>query len=345
MEMATDLIEELENKFDHVDTGIFVSGFEGYWSNLSIEENKMLIDGLKDNTARQALLKYQPWLENVIYSPKRQAGLELLELKGNEICIDYGCMWGAITIPLAKRTKLVLGIDQTRDSLLFLQARAKEENLDNIILLCADIKRMPDFDNKADVAVVNGVLEWIPEEGAIELTSYYGKYGKKNYSVSPLIQQKRFLEKVYGNLREGGKLYLAIENRYDFKMFFGVKDPHAYIRLTSLLPRKLANLISSLRLGRPYVNWLYSFHSIARLLNDSGFGMVDVYMCFPDYRFPERIIPYGQSLRGFKPTISTRDSQGRIRFQRLIANNIERFVFRVLRARFFAPSIIAVGHK
>ncbi len=41
-------------------------------------------------------------------------------------------MWGAITIALAKRTEFVLGIDQTMDSLRFLKARIKEENVNNI---------------------------------------------------------------------------------------------------------------------------------------------------------------------------------------------------------------------
>lgn len=337
--------DELNKNFQRDLSGIFVSDLEGYWSNLTREENRLLIDGLRENQARETLLKYQAWLEHVVYSPKRCAGLELLQMSGNETCIDYGCMWGALTIPLAKRTHYVLGIDQTKDSLIFLRARAKEENIKNIELLCIDLKKIHKFKDIADIAIVNGVLEWIPETGAIALKSYFGQYSEKEYRDSPIIQQKSFLKMINQHLKEKGKLYLAIENRYDFKMFLGKKDPHSNLLFTSFLPRKIANKISYLKLGRPYVNWLYSFTEIESILKDSGFCRVDLYMCFPDYRFPERIIPYNQSLKNYKTIISFTNSDGRISLKKIVATVAEVVIFRVLRLKYLTPSIIAIAHK
>ena len=154
-----DLLQELEKYFQRDRFGILNSEIDGYWSNLDRKENEILLESLDRLSPREAILAYQAWLYDIIYSPKREAGLELLELDGTEICIDYGCMWGALTIGLAKRAKFVLGIDQTKESLIFLKYRLMDEGIDNVELLCADVRSFPDLNNKVGIAVVNGVLE------------------------------------------------------------------------------------------------------------------------------------------------------------------------------------------
>jgi len=341
------LLDYLKIQYKTIDDCFFVADIEGYWSNLNKTENKTMLESLRDGTTREALLRHQPWLKDVIYSPKRQAGLEILQLRGHEVCIDYGCMWGALTVPLARRTKFVLGVDQTMESLQFLKARLKEEGLDNVALLRNDLRKMPVFAEEArvDVAIVNGVLEWIPEIGDIELKMYYGKYQKKTYSGHPGEQQESFLRSVHKNLNEKGKLYLAIENRFDFKMFFGIKDPHSNTFFTTISPRNVANMISLVKLGRPYVNWTYSFNGIVSLLKKTGFSKVDMYMCFPDYRFPEIIMHYDSKLSGYSSTISAINTDGKINIKRRIGRLIDLITFKVINAKVLAPSIIAIGYK
>jgi len=327
--------------------GIFYDGTKRYWSNLDRAENRSLADAVKEGGVRQTLGRRFPHLEEVIYSPKRQAGLELLELSGDEVCVDYGCMWGALTLPLARRTRFVLGIDQTLESLQFLKARLREEGIDNAVLLRADLNALPVFPQNAriDVALVNGVLEWVPETGDVELKSYYGKPRERKYSGTPLKHQEAFLKRLHENLAPTGKLYLAIENRYDFKMFFGVPDPHSNLPFTSLLPRKAADKISQMKLRRPYVNWTYSLNGTKTLLERAGFSKVDLYLCFPDYRFPEKIIRLDRPLDGFRPTIASSNSKGKKTFARLAARAAERFFFGILKAKALAPAIIAIGTK
>lgn len=340
-----ELSSELKDKFSQDESGIFTAGHQGYWSNLAKAENQHLIQVARQEGPRKALQKLAPHLENIIYSPKRGAGLELLDLKGSEVCIDYGCMWGALTIPLSKRTQMVLGVDQTLESLQFLKIRAKDESISNVELLCHDIRNLPDLQNKVDVAVVNGVLEWVPEEGPIEIGLYYGKFATKTYSALPGEQQERFLAGVQKNLKSGGKLYLAIENRFDFKMFFGVRDPHVGLKFTTLMPRSLADFVSRKKLGRPYVNWLYSFGGIKFLLQQAGFSTVELYACFPDYRFPERILSYYGGLENYQPTISTRNTEGRQTLKRIIARGVDCLLFKVLKVKALSPSIVAIAHK
>ncbi|MBF0405786.1 MAG: class I SAM-dependent methyltransferase [Candidatus Riflebacteria bacterium] len=328
-------------------SGIFLTDhLAGYWSNLSKIENTRLINLLKTSSSLNLIRELYPYLEEVIYSPKRTAGLELLDIKGSESCIDYGCMWGALSIPLAKRTNSVIGVDQTLESLEFLKSRSIEEKLDNIELICADLRRLPDFNLKFDIALVNGVLEWIPEEGIIELGSYYGNFQQKNYAENPGLQQKAFLEYVYNQLKTGGKIYLAIENRYDWKMFFGAKDPHANIAYTTIVHRSLANIISKWQLGRPYVNWIYSFSEIKKLLLETGFCKTELFAAFPDYRFPEKIIPFNKKYAHLIPVASKlRDSSGRIILMSVLSWLIKSFIFRNLRLISLSPSIIAIAHK
>lgn len=319
---------------------------KGYWSNLNKSENRELIKEVLLSTPLKAIKNKQPWLEDVIFSEKREAGLEILNLKGDEICIDFGCMWGAISVPLSKRCKLVIAADQTIESLEFLRERSKFEDISNLILLNTDIKYFPSLENlKIDVAIVNGVLEWIPEQGNIELKKYYGKKIRKKYlsKENPLSQQKKFLSNIKNKLKSKGKLYLAIENRYDFKMFFGVNDPHSNLLLTSVLPKKIANLISNIFLGRPYVNWIYSKDELENILIKIGYKNIQIYYAFPDYRFPERIIHSSSNLNNFYPAIKIKDKSGKINLKRLIGFMCEFLVFKILKIKALAPSFIVIA--
>lgn len=340
--LATGLVEELATLFREED-GIFRSDDSGYWSNLDITENAALVKSLQSNPAEQALRSTYPQLYDIVYSPKRSAGLELLELEGHETCIDYGCMWGALTIPLAKRTGFVLGVDQTIESLQFLRARTTESGCRNVALLNHDIRKMPILTNKADVAIVNGVLEWVPEQGSVQLKQFFGRRGTRAYTGIPSDHQVQFLDRVMKNLRRGGKLYLAIENRYDLKGFFGAPDPHSNLLFTACLVRPIANMISRIWIGRPYVNWIYSFAELKKMLSRVGFKQVDLYMCFPDYRYPERIIPYDGDLTQFTATIPAYNSKGQFSAKRAMARVVEQFAFRQLGLRWFAPSIIVIA--
>lgn len=327
--------------------GIWFGPAGGYWSNLDIKENEKYLRDLPEQGARKTVEEYFPQHLDVIFSPKRAGGLPLLDPQPGEIIIDIGCMWGALTIFLAKAGCTVIAIDQTLESLRLLQQRLIDDMLTNVEVVCSDLKKISYQKSSVDKFVVNGVLEWIPETGTIELKKYYGKKLSRvdDCCVRPDHSQKEFLRILLAGLKDGGKLYLAIENRFDFKMFFGCPDPHANLPFVSLLPRCIADLFSRMKLGRPYINWLYSFGGIKTLLRDCGFTRVDLYMCFPDYRYPERIIPYSGSLRGFEPTIALMNEKGERPFRRFLARLGEKIIFSKLRLKWLAPAIIAIAHK
>lgn len=321
--------------------GVYRSGRKGYWSNLNKEDNEKFLEVLKSSGPIEAVRNFIPQYENIIFSPCREAGLELLDIREGNIGIDYGCMWGVLSVGMAKRGARVIAIDQTSESLEFLVSRSRFSNLNNVVCVQDDIRevRLPGL---ADFSVVNGVLEWVPEFGEIELNKYYGKKHTKDYgNVNPEVLQQQFLEHVSGNLKDNGKLYLAIENRFDYTHFLGKPDPHPNLLFTAILPRKLSDLISRIRLGRPYVNYIYSFQKIKDLLLKSGFKKVDLYMAYPDYRFPALILPYEGGVKKYRKYWEW----NKLSLKKKAAYSVEYALMRIFKARFFAPSIIAIAEK
>ena len=331
-------------EFDKVTENIYTAqGTSGYWSNFSKKENEDFLKLLENHTTREAIMLKKPMISDVIFSEKRPVALELLDLKGNEIAVDLGCMWGAITIPLAKQVGYVLGVDQTIDSLKFTEARVKEEKINNVSLLNANLRDLKLPDSTFDIAIVNGVLEWVPEIEDVELADYwYKKISRKSFG-NPKKIQTNFLKNIHNSLKNDGRLLLAIENRYDYKMFFGTKDPHTGMMFTTILPKNIANIISKIFRKREYRPWIYSFSETEKLLKDAGFNNVTLHSCWPDYRFPEYITKYGEVNIHFEPFISRKD--GKLNFKRIISNRVEWVLFKLFNVQFFAPSIIAIAQK
>ena len=255
-----------------------------YWSNLNKDEDIIAL-------ARDGELPKNVW--NMIYNPVRANGLKLLDIKKDDIGVDYGCGWGALTIPASNKCKALLAIDQTRETITFLDERRKREKNGSIVAISVDLMKWEPFyngcfKNNFDFAIVNGVLEWIPVREDVELKEWFKKKPAKlcQPSKNPRATQLEFLKMVYKNLKEGGKLYLAIENRYSWKYLFK-KDEHSNLMFTSLLPRKWANLICNLWYGRPYLTYTYSYDDLMQLLCEAGFELMLPYSAYPDYRFPK----------------------------------------------------------
>ena len=70
-------------------------------------------------------------------------------------------------------------VDQTFESLEFLNQRIKEENLTNVVLINENLRNEP-FNKNFDFSIVNGVLEWIPDTNQIELKKHFTKKTKSS---------------------------------------------------------------------------------------------------------------------------------------------------------------------
>ena len=169
------------------------------------------------------------------------------------------------------------------------------------------------------------------------------KLNKLKKSESPINMQKQFLKKTYDSLRENGKLYLAIENRFDFKFFLGIKDPHTQTYFTTIFPKKIVNIYFKIFKNKEYKTWIYSFGETKKIIESIGFKNIEVYSSWPDYHFPEQIYEYGKMDSSFK--LSTVRRNGKIKFKLLIKRFFEFILFKLLKLDFFAPAIIIVAKK
>lgn len=323
--------------------GVYFGPAGGYWSNLDKEENESFSKELPRLGSKKTVEQHFPQHFGVIFSPKRAGGLPLLDPKPGEIIVDVGCMWGALTIPLARSGSNVVAIDQTLESILLLKQRLIEDNLPNVEVVCADLKKIEFKQCSVDKFVVNGVLEWIPESGVIEIKKYYGKrHAKKNYGrINTYDLQLKFLRGIHNGLKLDGMLYLAIENRYDAFNFLGLPDPHCNLRFVTFLPRFLQNMISRIFLGRPYVNWTYSAIGLKKLLKEAGFRDVKISYAFPDYRSPEQILSKA-GMRYYRPCKFRRAKNI---FIKVVCYMIEDILFRRLKITALAPSFVILAKK
>jgi SAM-dependent methyltransferase len=340
--------EYLNNNYTKCVDSIFLSGNFGYWSNLSKAQNDEFTKILEIKGCKTAVKSFMPQFEDMIFSAKREAALELLDHDKEGVCIDYGAMWGVLSVGMAKRGHQVISVDQTYDSLNFLKSRSIEEKLNNIHLVQDDLRKVK-FRDIADYAIVNGVLEWIPETSDVVVNEYYdGPNNKKKISETNEVSQKprdmqlAFLRSVYESLKPGGQLLLTIENKFSYEYFLGKPDPHVNLLFTTFLPRGISNLISRVFRKKDYRTHIYSFSELVKLIKEAGFSKIEDFCCFPMYHFPALIVP--NSLSGIAEYESYED-KNRITWKGKIANKIEIFLMKFFKARNLCPAIVIVAKK
>jgi len=339
MDINKIILNNLEKKGE-----IWLGPMGNYWSNLNIEENKKFLNEIDVLGVEASVKKYYPEYFDVIFSPKRAAGLLFLDPRPGEIVLDAGCMWGALTLPLAKTGCDVIGIDQTYESLVLLNKRLSEEKLYNVNLICSDLTKIFFQKESFDKAIINGVMEWIPQNEVIELKKYYGKRSlpsKNENNSNPRDLQLEFLKTIQGGLKKKGTLYLAIENRYDILYFLGVPDPHCNLKFITFMPRFIQNVLSKIFLGRPYTNWIYSPYELKKLVKEAGFNDIEIYSAFPNYHQPEYILS-ANGMKLLRPFSYTKINS---KLKRAVMYGIEEIIYRKLKLTIFAPSLIIIAQK
>ena len=92
------------------------------------------------------------------------------------------------------------------------------------------------------------------------------------------------LSEAYHILKQGGQLFIGIENRFSFKNLLGTRETHTGLRFVSLLPRVLANCYSQTARGMPFREWTHSQRNLRQLLKRAGFPRADFYYPIPSYQ-------------------------------------------------------------
>lgn len=270
-------------------------------------------------------------------------GVATLDLSNDDNILDAGCMWGALSIPLARTGAKVTAFDQTEESLLFLKRRKEDESLDNLDIVCADLKTQDIPDETFTKILVNGVLEWVPHDSDVEVNSGNNKKSETaSYDSSPYHMQLEFLKKLNCAMKNDGTLYLAIENRYDFLYFVGLPEPHCNIRFISFMPRFIQDIMHRKLRGGNFRNWTYSRRELISLIKKAGFRNIKVSYAFPDYRMPEFVV----SDKGMRDVYRYNSSLGKNSLiKKIVVRGVELIVYKLLRLTYFSPAFIIHAEK
>jgi len=199
----------------------------------------------------------------------RAAGRILLPPNADAKVLDLGCGVGTLSLNFARHVRDVVAVDCGEAQLRVLGFRAKESGLRNIRLACGgDRRHLPFPSGTFDVVLLNGVLEWVGT----------------HHTGDPRTHQQRFLAEVSRILKPTGSVYIGIENRFSYAYLRGMPDDHTQLRFVPLLPRKIADLLSRFKTGRPYRVYTYSRWGYANMLDEAGLAAAKFYVPRPNYR-------------------------------------------------------------
>lgn len=227
------------------------------YSDGSIEDE--LLDYVKNEKDVLTILRNDNrWPILYHLSPVRQNILEWYDFDKNEECLEVGAGCGAITGVIARKVKHVDCVDLSERRCLINAHRNSE--YDNICIYVANFNNL-DLKKKYKYITLIGVLEY---------AAYYTQ------SSDPFTD---FLRKLKTMLMPGGKLLIAIENKYGIKYWSGRTEDHTGRFFDSIIGYK--GVQSKVR--------TFSRKRLDMMLRDSGFSNNNFYYPVPDYKFPVQI--------------------------------------------------------
>ncbi len=234
----------------------YYKGSDAYSDGDSVEDR--LLDIVKgDGDIAERLAAGDDWAELYHLSDIRKNILSWTESDKNASALEIGSGCGAVTGVLCEKFGRVTAVDLSKRRSTINAYRNKE--YDNLRIMVGNFEDVR-FDEKFDVITLIGVFEY---------SIYYIQ------SDDPFVDM---LKKCRSLLKEGGKLFIAIENKYGMKYFAGAKEDHT---------------------GRAY-DGIEGYHGVERvrtfsgyalnaMLKAAGFTGLEFRYPVPDYKLPMEV--------------------------------------------------------
>ena len=229
---------------------------EDFYSEGSDEDR--LLEIVKNHTYEEfnrIIAEERSWSTLYHLSHIRGNIVDFLPIQPNERVLEVGAGCGAITGMLARKAEKVTCIELSRKRSLINAYRNKDK--DNIEIKVGNFQDVEShLDEKYDYIMLIGVLEYA-----------------LSYIDDPKPYEK-FLEILSGHLTQGGRIIIAIENKYGMKYFAGAREDHTGRYFDSIM-------------GYPHGSGVRTFSrdQLARLAVDNGFRY-KFYYPYPDYKLP-----------------------------------------------------------
>ena len=233
-------------------------GGQDLYSDGDAVENHIL-DIVKDEHGWDYCHKdYESW--PVLYHLTRQREnicLPMVLNKDDEV-LEIGAGMGAVTGGVAPYVKKVDCIELSyRRSLV---NAYRHRGMDNIEIFVGNFKDI-EIGKKYDVVTLIGVLEY---------ACYY---------VGGDHPYEDFLTKIAGSLKEGGRLYIAIENKLGMKYFSGYHEDHLSRPFVGIEGYKAGDHVRT-----------FTKSELTDLLKRTGYSVEEYYYPFPDYKLPTMLL-------------------------------------------------------
>jgi SAM-dependent methyltransferase len=190
-------------------------------------------------------------------SPVRQNIINWYPFDDDSTLLEVGGGCGAITGALCQLLSevKVVELSKRRSEINY----ERHRHFDNLEIIVGNINEI-EFESRFDYIILNGVLEYA---GSFTDT-------KEPY--------KDFLKNLKNHLNPGGKLILAIENRYGLKYFAGAKEDHTGHEFDGICGYEGNDSVRT-----------FGKMELEKLLYDSGFSLLQFYYPHPDYKMPMEV--------------------------------------------------------
>ena len=236
--------------------------YEGqdYYSDGDVEDT--LLEMAKNNTVEQLqIMSYKTASWPILYhlSPIRENIVNWYPFRREGTLMEVGAGCGAITGCFAQKLQRICAIELSKKRSMINAYRNK--NYDNIEIIVGNFEKIaPSMEEKFDYVTLIGVFE------------YAASY------ISSRNPYSEFLNRINNMLKEGGKILLAIENRFGLKYFAGCREDH------------LGEMFTGIE-GYSYDTKVRTFNrnEIIQLLEENGFFRYEFYYPYPDYKLPHTI--------------------------------------------------------
>lgn len=227
------------------------------YSDGAIEDE--LLEYVKTYEDEIEILKQdQRWPILYHISPIRKNILEWYDFEPESEVLEIGAGCGAITGVLCEKVKSVTCVELSKKrSLINAYRNKKYDNLNIIVSNFNDVI----FEKKYDYITLIGVLEY---------AAYYTD------TENPF---EDFLCRIKKILKPGGKILIAIENKFGLKYWSGAVEDHT------------AQYFDGIQ-GYEYCSQkvrTFSKDELIDIFKNTGFRRYEFYYPFPDYKFPRQI--------------------------------------------------------
>ena len=231
------------------------SGTDTY-SDGDIEER--ILDIVKNETDLESVLMQESeWAILYHLSEIRKNILDWYDFKPEGSLLEIGAGCGAITGLFCEKLNRVVCNDLSkRRSTINAYRNRKYDNLEILVSNFEDMEITETFD-------------YVSLIGVLEYSIYY------IHSENPFVDM---LKKCRSYLKPGGKLFIAIENKYGLKYFAGAKEDHT--------GRVFEGLEGYPNGGKART---FSKDTLKQMISDAGFSASYFYYPIPDYKMPMQI--------------------------------------------------------